>query len=163
TGGAAGYTIAATSGANATNKNFADFHNISISGAKYNDLTGNGFSGDDTPLAGVTINLYKNGGGSPVATANKGADGSYSFGNLGPGTYSVQEVVPAGWMQTGGVGGYTIAACSGINVGGKNFDDFKLGSISGVKFEDLTGNGMSADDTPLGAVAINLFKDVNND
>ena len=30
-----------------------------ISGNKFNDITGNGFSGDDTGLGGVTINLYK--------------------------------------------------------------------------------------------------------
>ena len=33
-----------------------------LSGHKYTDVTGNGFSGDDTPLAGVTVNLYQDNG-----------------------------------------------------------------------------------------------------
>jgi hypothetical protein len=31
---------------------------ISISGTKYLDATGNGFTSDDAPQNGVTINLY---------------------------------------------------------------------------------------------------------
>ena len=63
----------------------------------------------------MTINLYLNGGSTPVASTVTAADGSYSFTNLGPGSYSVQEVVPAGSTQTGGLGGYTISATSGTN------------------------------------------------
>ena len=163
TGGNAGYTIVATSGTNSTGNNFDDFQNICISGTKFKDITGNGFSNDDTGLSGVTINLFKNGGSTAVATTTTAANGSYSFTNLGPGTYSVQEVVPAGWTQTGGVGGYSISATSGGNYTGKNFDDFLNGSITGTKFNDLTGNGFSSDDTGLGGVTIKLFKDMNGD
>ena len=35
------------------------------------------------------------------------------------------------------------------------------GGIEGKKVTDLTGNGLSADDTPLGGVTISLFKDAN--
>jgi uncharacterized protein (DUF2141 family) len=35
------------------------------------------------------------------------------------------------------------------------------GSISGHVFSDVTGNGLSADDTPLGNVRVELFRDVN--
>lgn len=38
----------------------------------------------------------------------------------------------------------------------------EVGSISGKKFRDLTGNGLTADDTALGGVTIQLFRDVNN-
>jgi protocatechuate 3,4-dioxygenase beta subunit len=163
TGGNAGYSISATSGTNATGKNFDDFQNISISGTKYKDITGNSFSADDTGLGGVTINLYKNGGSTAVASTTTAANGTYSFTNLGPGTYSVQEVVPSGWTQTGGIGGYSISATSGGNYTGKNFDDFQNGTITGNKYLDITGNGFSSDDTGLGGVTIKLFKDVNND
>jgi protocatechuate 3,4-dioxygenase beta subunit len=158
TGGIGGYTITATSGGNCMNKNFDDFQNISISGTKYKDITGNGFSSDDTGLGGVTINLYKNGGTTPVATTTTAADGSYSFANLGPGTYSVQETVPAGSTQTGGNAGYTVSATSGTNSTGNNFDDFQNISISGTKYKDITGNSFSSDDTGLGGVTINLYK-----
>jgi hypothetical protein len=161
TGG--GYTISATSGGNCTSKNFDDFQNVSISGTKYKDITGNGFTSDDTGLGGVTINLYKNGGTTAVATTVTASNGTYSFTNLGPGTYSVQEAVPTGYTQTGGVGGYSVAATSGGVYTGKNFDDFQNITISGTKFNDITGNGFSSDDTGLSGVMVKLFKDANND
>ena len=157
TGGLGGYTVSATSGSNSSGNNFDDFANISISGTKYNDITGNSFSADDTGLGGVTINLYLNGGSTPVASTVTAADGSYSFTNLGPGTYIVQEVVPSGSTQTGGLGGYTVSATSGSNSSGNNFDDFANISISGTKYNDITGNSFSADDTGLGGVTINLY------
>jgi hypothetical protein len=62
--------------------------NITISGTKYTDITGNGFSADDTPLGGVTINLYQetdstaglqvgSGGDKLVATTTTANDGTY--------------------------------------------------------------------------------------
>ena len=157
TAGNAGYTVIATSGSNSSGNNFANFANITISGTKYNDITGNSFSGDDTGLGGVTINLYLNGGSTPVASTVTAADGSYSFSNLGPGSYTVQEVVPAGSTQTGGNAGYTISATSGTNSSGNNFDNFANISISGTKYNDNTGNGITGDDTGLGGVTINLY------
>jgi protocatechuate 3,4-dioxygenase beta subunit len=156
TGGIGGYTVGASSGQNAGGRNFADFTKITISGTKFTDLTGNGLTGDDTPLGGVVINLYLN--GTKVGTATTDANGNYSFPNQGPGTYTVQEVVPAGWKATVGAGGYTVVATSGTNSTGNNFDNFQLGTISGTKFLDLTGNGFSSDDTGLGGVTIQLLQ-----
>jgi hypothetical protein len=114
----------------------------SISGTKYLDATGNGFGGTDAPLSGVKINLYKDlsgngvlgtGDGSPVATATTAANGTYSFPGLAAGTYFVQEVVPSGYVQTGGgpngsAGNtyYTVTVASGQTNTGKNFDDFQV-------------------------------------
>ncbi len=144
------YTVNVTSGSNTTGIDFADFVDINISGTKFNDMTGDGFTADDTGLGGVTINLYLNGGSTPVASTVTAADGSYSFTNLGPGTYIVQEVVPAGSTQTGGNAGYTINATSGSNSTGNNFGNFTNISITGTKFNDITGNGFSGDDTAVG-------------
>ena len=115
-----------------------------ISGTKYLDLTGNGFSSDDTPLAGVDIYLYNS-----TETANLGsgtgyyelavtaANGTYSFNNLPAGTYYVQEAVPSGYIQTyiqtgGGPNGsagntyYTVNVVVGQTYGGNNFDDYQI-------------------------------------
>ena len=81
-------------------------HGFTISGTKYLDLTGNGFSvrrhpagrRDDQPLPGRTS-------GTPttlVATTTTASDGTYSFTVNTPGTYYVQESVPSGYVQTGG-------------------------------------------------------------
>ena len=119
---------------------------VTISGKKYNDIKGNdsscgGIGSDDVGLAGVTINLYLNGGSTPVASTLTGADGSYSFTNLAAGTYTVKEVVPSGWTQTYGKGGYTISAVGGQTYTGKNFADFENITISGLKYNDLNGDG----------------------
>src|SRR5262249_61135636 len=60
---------------------------------------------------------------------------SYSFANLGPGTYTIQEVQQTGWTQTAPVppGTYTVTASSGTDVGGRDFGNFRLVMISGVK------------------------------
>ncbi len=162
TAGNAGYVVVigqggVTSGGTSSGNDFANFKKITISGTKYNDITGNSFSSDDTPLAGVTINLFKDGGSTPVATTVTASNGTYSFDNLAPGTYFVQELVPAGSVQTGGNAGYTIAATSGLNSTGNNFDNFKKVSITGTKVTDKTGNGFTSDDAGLGGITINLY------
>ena len=54
-----------------------------------------------------------------------------------------------------------ISATSGFASAGNNFDDFKLGTLSGTQFEDLTGNGFGVDDPALSntkqGVTVNLF------
>jgi len=165
------YDVTVGSGQNVTGKNFDNEKLGSISGYKYLDVSGNGFSNDDTPLGGVTINLFKDADsdgkltaadGAAVATTTTAAGtGAYSFNNLVPGTYFVQESVPSGYAQTAG-GTYTVVM-TGQTVTGDNFDDAKVGSISGYKYLDVTGNGFTSDDTPLGGVTIDLFKDMNND
>ena len=125
TGGVSGYAVNLVAGQAVTGNNFSDFQNICISGTKFQDVCGDGFSPEDPGLAGVTIDLFKNGGTTPIATTITTSNGTYSFNNLGPGSYFVQEVVPANWVQTGGNAGYTIVATSGVNSTGNNFDDYQ--------------------------------------
>ena len=98
-----------------------------ISGTKYNDLTGNGFSADDTPLGGITIDLYQgtSASGTLYRTTVTAANGTYSFSNLPNGTYFVQESVPANSVETGGLLGYVVTVSAGTNSTGNNFDDFQ--------------------------------------
>ena len=77
-----------------------------LSGQKYTDQTGDGISGDDTPLAGVTVNLYQDFGtigvldGADVFYASDVTDinGEYSFTNVARRDYLVEEIVPAGYV-----------------------------------------------------------------
>lgn len=93
------YTIVLASGQIAGNKNFGNFKFGSISGMKFEDKNGNGRkdSGEDG-LSGWTIQLKKL-NGSTITTGTN-TDGSYSFSDLGPGTYQVREVQQPGWVQT---------------------------------------------------------------
>ena len=107
---------------------------VTISGTKYLDVTGNGFSCDDTGLGGVTIDLYQGSLSSTPLTTTTAANGTYSFTGLAPGTYYVEEGATPGtstYIQTGGgpngtAGStyYTINTLSGGTYGGNNFDDY---------------------------------------
>ena len=174
------YSVAlALTGTDSTGNNFANCllpTTGGIGGKKFRDLTNNGLTGDDTPLAGVTIFLDKNDNGlldttGPGAevSAVTGADGSYAFANLAPGPYVVREVVPAGYVRTFPTAGdhYDVTVVAGQTKGGYTFANYLVppppptGSLSGMKVRDVTGNGWSADDVPLGGVKIYL--DLNKD
>jgi hypothetical protein len=140
-----GATINGTSGDDSTGNDFDNFKNFAISGTKFEDLTGNGFSEDDPILdtnnshyVSVTINLYKD--GELVDTTTTGNDGTYEFTDLGPGTYTVSEVVPTDWTLTDETGA-TINGTSGTDSSGNDFDNFKNVIITGYKFYDTNTNG----------------------
>ena len=135
--------------------------NGTITGTKYLDVTGNGFSCDDTPLGGVTVVLFKDmnnngvldiGDGSPVASTVTGANGTYSFTGLAAGTYFVEEVVASGYVQTGGgpsqaPGGsayYTVNLQSGQTSSGNNFDDYKIPTCTPTNISYTVCNGNSS-------------------
>jgi uncharacterized repeat protein (TIGR01451 family) len=96
-----------------------------LNGMKFNDLNGDGLKGDEPPLGGWRIVLFKltdqrptdlnlSGFGAAgydvtpvppsgyvqVADTLTAADGSYSFGNLTPGMYFLAEVLQEGWTRT---------------------------------------------------------------
>jgi hypothetical protein len=105
----------------------------SISGTKFEDVTGNGFSSDDPVLNSanpdyvpVTVHLYS--GSTLLATTTTDANGNYLFAGLGSGTYTVSEDVPNGWFQTGAPS--TITLGSGANSTGNNFDNFLVAKLS---------------------------------
>ena len=98
---------------------------VAISGFAYQDLSGNGFSSDDTPLGGMTIGLYQADGATLLGSTTTAADGSYSFEGLTPGSYIVRQNPPNGWTATGGAGGYSATLTSGQSSTGNNFDDFQ--------------------------------------
>ena len=167
-----GYTITASSGYNVTAKDFGNFKIISIEGMKFEDKAGDHVNNNgDTSLSGWTIRLYS--GASLVATTttrSSGSIGTYSFLNLGPGTYSVCEVLVAGWTQTAPASGstcsglneaplgYSIAATSGQNQTTEDFGNFKLVSIKGLKFEDKSGDHLNDNsDGGLSGWTINLY------
>src|SRR6267142_4015750 len=169
--GAAGYTVAATSGNTKTGENFANFVNFSISGTKYTDVNGldnqTAIGTDDTVLGGVTINLYDSTAPTVVLahTTTNAITGAYSFTGLGPltdgGSYFVQEALPSGDTETYGAAGYTVAATSGNTKTGEDFANFVNFSISGTKYTDVNGldnqTAIGTDDTVLGGVTINLY------
>jgi uncharacterized protein (DUF2237 family) len=178
-----GYHFTTQSGVNLTNNDFGNFHEITKSGIKWNDVNGNGVrDAGDNPLSGWDIKLYDS-GGNLITTDTTDGSGAYSFGPLGPGTYTVCEVLKAGWLQTfpnastskanesiatncpppnGSGFGYTFTAQSGVNLTTNDFGNFQEPTKSGVKWEDMNGNGVRDNgDDPLSGWTIQLFKGGN--
>ncbi|MGA2500203.1 MAG: MBG domain-containing protein, partial [Tepidisphaeraceae bacterium] len=139
----------------------------SASGHIYNDVTGNGLSSDDTPMSGVTVNLFRDvngngvldtGDGAAVQTTTTNATGAYSFSNLNPANaYFVQEVLPGGYVRTAPALSDNYAATGLANTTGLDFDNFNktccTSSVSNVSFlingkttvTDLRGNTHQGD------------------
>ena len=127
-----------------------------IHGMKYEDLNANGAKDSgENGLSGWTITLNP---GNLTTTTD--ANGAYSFTGLSVGTYTVTEVQQTGWLQTS-VNPAPISVNLADVVNDVNFGNFKLGKISGIKWNDTNGNG-SKDTGEVGIAgwSITLFNGV---
>jgi Ca2+-binding RTX toxin-like protein len=79
-----------------TNQDAGVYKAASFSGTVFVDNNNDGLEDNaDTGLAGVTVQLL-NGSGSVVSTTTTSTNGTYTFSNLVPGTYSAHVVAPSG-------------------------------------------------------------------
>lgn len=118
---------------------------VSIAGVKFQDTNGNGVKDTgEAGLSGWTIYIDTNNNSqldSGEKTSVTGSGGAYSFIGLPAGTYTVRELLQSGWMQTyPSAGKYVLTLTSTQSATGKDFGNFKLGSISGMKFNDKNAN-----------------------
>jgi protocatechuate 3,4-dioxygenase beta subunit len=137
------YTVVITSGASTSGKDFGNFRYGTISGSAFDDQNGDGVKDAGEPgLSGWRIRLYRN--AQLVDSVLTPANGGFTFANVVPGTYTVSEALQNGWIETlpAAPGTYPLTVVSGTVSGGNNFGNFRLGSISGTKFEDTDGNGL---------------------
>ncbi|MBS4028761.1 MAG: T9SS type A sorting domain-containing protein [Ignavibacteriales bacterium] len=131
-----------------------------ISGKKYNDNAGDSAIAGDATSNGWLIKLYKDGILQSRVTTS--GSGDYSFTNLTLGTYTVEESLQISWKQTfprigasgvvnttfgtnAGPRAYSIVISAGTTSTGNDFGNFQYGSISGMKFNDLDGDGTKDD------------------
>lgn len=132
-----------------------------IGGIKFEDLNANGVRDPGEPgLSGVTIVLTPAAGGA-ARTTTTDVSGNFLFTDVAPGSYVLTEVVPSGFTQTKPPSdGIPVTLASGgsslDNVFG-NFRGILTGTISGVKFNDLNGNGVrDAGEPGVAGVTITL-------
>jgi len=162
------------SSTNITGRHFGNFEWMTICGIKINDLNCNGVIdwASEPEMNGWTIKLYKDGqevDSTETRTylmaetgLNEDIYGRYCFLIKEPGTYSIKEVLPAGWIMTypyyiigpdegvEEVTGWTETVHSGVSLTGRHFANAETGSICIFKYEDVNGNGVyDADDVPL--------------
>lgn len=114
-----------------------------ITGSKFNDLDNDGVKDANEPtLQGWIITLSGNG---VTLTSTTDSNGNYLFTNLQPGTYTLTETSQSGWIAgpTGSQKTVTVGtntALNNINFGNRQIPI--VGSICGMKFNDLNGNGI---------------------
>ncbi|TAF51701.1 MAG: DUF4347 domain-containing protein [Oscillatoriales cyanobacterium] len=144
----------------------------SITGIKFNDADGNGTqTAGELGVAGVTVFLDTNNDGilgAGETSVTTGANGSFNFPNLPAATYNVREIVPAGSQPTTPnpvsvtlAAGQTTPAT--VNFGNRSTPTpAVLGSITGIKFNDVDGNGTQTAGE-LGVAGVTVFLDTNND
>lgn len=136
-----------------------------IGGVKFEDFDADGVRDAGEPgLPGVTIQLTPAAGGT-ARNATTDAAGNFIFTEVLAGTYTLSEVVPTGFTQTAPAPPGTIAVtlASGgsslSNVFG-NFRGALTGTISGLKFNDVNGNGVrDAGEPGLAGVTIVITPD----
>ncbi|MBR0872316.1 hypothetical protein JQ633_18265, partial [Bradyrhizobium tropiciagri] len=167
---------------------FMNYKTASVNGIKLLDANADGLkqAGENTPISGITINLYKdlNGDGtlqaderdgiidgdsqdSPFKTTATAADGTWSFSGLDPGKYIVEEVLSNGYVTKDNVD-VAITLASGETHGvdeGTTFMNYKPASVNGIKLLDANANGLkdATENTPISGITINLYKDLNGD
>jgi subtilisin family serine protease len=143
---------------------FTTVNTGTIQGVAFEDLDGDGTrDAGEAGLAGWTIELDLGNDASVNASTVTGADGTYSFTSIVTGTHAVREVVPAGWLQTAPPGGvYVVTLAPGDVASGRDFGDVRPGSISGIRFEDVDGDGVHEDGEPAVAGGT-VFLDTDRD
>ena len=158
------------------NYNFGEIKPAEISGrVLLTDPEGNCiFEGEEVrPVEGALINLY-DGDGTLIATTTTNANGEYSFTNLLPGTYTIEEITPPGLID----GGDHIGKIDGIQVGnldgndriadiellsgdsGVHYDfcEHLPASLSGYVYHDRNNNGLrEAGEEGIEGVLVQLF------
>jgi protocatechuate 3,4-dioxygenase beta subunit len=164
--------IVVTPATNGVNNNFGHVQAASLSGFVYADANNNGVKdAAEAGIAGVTLTLTgKDDQGNAVnLTQSSAADGSYSFTNLRPGTYTITENgPPAGYIDgqatigsQGGTAGLeklsNITLTSGTSGVNNNFGELQPNSLSGYSYVDVNHNGaMDTGDLGIQGIAIKL-------
>ena len=141
---------------------FEDPPLVTITGRKFEDKNGDGIFDEDEPLlSGWTIELLDS-VGEVAATTTTAADGSYSFDDLDPGTYSVQEVQQDGFLQTYPASlTYDSLVLDGGDVAADiDFGNLTLASVHGLKWSDDDGDG-ERDEDEAGLADVFIFADSN--
>ncbi len=139
-----------------------------VSGTVYEDINNNNqINATDAPLSGWVIYADLNNNstldlGEPRTTS--GADGTYSLALTTPGTVTIREEVQTGYQRILPSGGsFTLNVTQGSSFTGRNFLNRQApGEITGIKFNDLDGNGTRDQGEPALA-GVMIYVDINKD
>ena len=167
-------------GEDAVNYDFAEARPAELSGHVFHDVDNDGiFDPGEDPIAGVTIQIQRLGdsiqaAGPPIDVITDG-NGFWSADGLLPGTYTVTEMQPDGWLDgmdhLGTAGGLAsandtfeqIVLGSGDEGHQYDFGERLVGSIGGLVHVDPNANGLfDAGETVLPGVTVQLLDGSGN-
>ncbi len=164
-------------GIDGANHRFGELTPALLSGVVFSDLDNNGAQGvGEAGIGGVTVTLTGTDDlGNPVnTTIQTQPDGTYNFGNLRPGNYTISETQPGAYLDgkdTAGVLGGSTAVndvISGITVNaaqsgtGNTFAELPASSLSGSVFIDSDNDGIF-DAGESGQVGVTITLTGNDD
>ena len=161
---------------------FGELASTSLAGFVYIDANKNGVrdAGETAGIGGVTLTLTGTDdlGQAVNATATTANDGSYSFPNLRPGTYQVDETQPAQWQDGGDAVGTVNGTPNGALSGNDRIGSIVLGAgqagvnynfgetgqgLGGFVYVDANGNGVrDAGETGIAGAAIAVINTATN-
>jgi hypothetical protein len=169
------YTENLALGDRSFDNDFGNFQKATITGVKYEDQNADGDEDaeDTNPIAGIVINLYDDsgsvsgdldGGDVLLDSTTTAADGTWSFGDLDPGAYNVEEVLSGTGYKSNDTTDFFVELTSGETYGVNDdttFLNYAPAEITGVKYEDQNADGdEDAEDTnPIAGIVINLYDD----
>ena len=141
----------------------------SIHGTTFEDANADGmYNAGDKPVGSATVYLDLNGdrilGANEPRQVSDPDDGTYLFDGLAPGTYSVREMTPDGFIGETTVpfeGAHLVRVTPGRRLRFVDFGNLRPGTVSGVVYNDLNGNGLR-ERTELGGVGgATIYVDLN--
>ncbi len=139
----------------------------SVSGVVFNDIDGNGqHDADEGPLSGWTVFIDANADGAREdgeASATTGTDGFWQLLDLQPGLMRIALEPSSGYEITSPAAGYfDLSVAAGDALTDRAFGLLQLGSIAGMEFNDLNGNGQR-DNGEAGLSGWTVFIDSSGD
>jgi protocatechuate 3,4-dioxygenase beta subunit len=152
------------------NNNFGEMKSTQISGHVWFDANNDGVRDpSETLIPGVTISLD---GANGTQTTTTDANGFYSFTDLMPGTYTIRETQPDGYLDgkdsAGTLGGnavndpsedqiQNITLQSGDSSENNDFGELQASSLEGHVYFDANNNGaFDAGETPIANTTVTL-------
>jgi protocatechuate 3,4-dioxygenase beta subunit len=153
------------------NNNFGELQPASLSGFVYVDANNNGVKDpSEAGVSGATVTLTgTNDRNQAVSlTQTTGADGSFSFTSLRPGTYALSESNTGNYLDgkdtigsQGGTAGKdqlsNITLASGVVGANNDFGELQPTGLSGFVYVDVNDNGVKdAGDTGIAGITVTL-------